>query len=281
MFCQVPTLKGSTCKLKFTKTDDNGRRFCTRHWNLNINKDKDKVSDNRCSVFTVKGTQCKFHSKYSIEEIAYCTRHWKIKNKGGSQQKGDARHNVEQKTKIIIQKSKNIIEQFNKQQEDFNKQQEEDFNKQQEDFNKKQEEYKKQQEEKIKKQAEEYKKQQEERERQRREMDRQRREERRVRQEEYRLLIERAQEYIRNSQARLRSRILDGQIRHQNQQRARPIIKSDIIYEKEEECSICMLSLDKEKNPLSCGHWVHHACVDEWSKLKGARVCPICVQRVE
>ena len=44
--------------------------------------------------------------------------------------------------------------------------------------------------------------------------------------------------------------------------------------EKPEECAICYLKLDEEKNPLECGHWMHIACVQKHFKPE----CPLCRQ---
>jgi hypothetical protein len=41
--------------------------------------------------------------------------------------------------------------------------------------------------------------------------------------------------------------------------------------EKPEECPICMNDLKDEKEPLSCGHWVHKNCILQWKDQ-----CPVC-----
>ena len=47
-----------------------------------------------------------------------------------------------------------------------------------------------------------------------------------------------------------------------------PLLK----YKKPDECPVCYYSMNKEKNPLTCGHWVHLKCVKRHFKPE----CPIC-----
>ena len=51
----------------------------------------------------------------------------------------------------------------------------------------------------------------------------------------------------------------------------------DFVQEKLDECPICMESLEKEKQPLSCGHWIHKKCVVQSAKAE----CPMCRKTVQ
>jgi hypothetical protein len=42
-------------------------------------------------------------------------------------------------------------------------------------------------------------------------------------------------------------------------------------YTKPDTCPICIESIEEEKKPLSCGHWVHKNCLLQWKAE-----CPIC-----
>jgi hypothetical protein len=46
--------------------------------------------------------------------------------------------------------------------------------------------------------------------------------------------------------------------------------------DKPEECPICMNDLLEEKEPLSCGHWVHKNCILEWKDQ-----CPVCRSKIK
>jgi hypothetical protein len=49
-----------------------------------------------------------------------------------------------------------------------------------------------------------------------------------------------------------------------------------IIYDKPNDCPICLNSLKDQDNPISCGHWCHKACMDDWCLQKTNNFCPIC-----
>jgi len=49
------------------------------------------------------------------------------------------------------------------------------------------------------------------------------------------------------------------------------------IFEKPEECPICMESLENERVPLSCGHWVHMECLGNLDKYD----CPLCRKNIK
>jgi hypothetical protein len=46
---------------------------------------------------------------------------------------------------------------------------------------------------------------------------------------------------------------------------------------KEENCPVCMESLDNVKVPLSCSHWIHKSCILKWGKDE----CPICRSKIK
>lgn len=43
------------------------------------------------------------------------------------------------------------------------------------------------------------------------------------------------------------------------------------IYNKPDDCPICMDDIANESQPLSCGHWVHKQCILKWKPQ-----CPVC-----
>jgi len=45
---------------------------------------------------------------------------------------------------------------------------------------------------------------------------------------------------------------------------------------KPAECPVCFLSLEEEKEPLACGHWVHLECVKKHFRPE----CPVCRQKL-
>jgi hypothetical protein len=45
--------------------------------------------------------------------------------------------------------------------------------------------------------------------------------------------------------------------------------------DRPEDCPICTESLAGERQPLSCGHWVHRKCILQWKDE-----CPICKAKV-
>ncbi len=49
------------------------------------------------------------------------------------------------------------------------------------------------------------------------------------------------------------------------------------IFEKPEECPICMECLKDETSPLSCGHWVHMECLGNLDKYD----CPLCRKNIK
>lgn len=47
--------------------------------------------------------------------------------------------------------------------------------------------------------------------------------------------------------------------------------------EKPDECPVCFESLENQKTPLICGHWVHLSCIEKHFKAE----CPICRRPLE
>lgn len=45
---------------------------------------------------------------------------------------------------------------------------------------------------------------------------------------------------------------------------------------KPDSCVVCCESLEKQRHPLSCGHWIHQSCVVRSAKSQ----CPICRSHV-
>ncbi|MDD4930894.1 MAG: RING finger protein [Candidatus Colwellbacteria bacterium] len=52
--------------------------------------------------------------------------------------------------------------------------------------------------------------------------------------------------------------------------------KPKIVYEKPEECPICLGDLNIQKLPMSCGHWCHKKCMDDWNTRTDKNTCPVC-----
>ncbi len=51
------------------------------------------------------------------------------------------------------------------------------------------------------------------------------------------------------------------------------------IYEKEQDCPVCMESMDNVTEPLSCGHWSHIECLRSWKPLRlTCSVCKTCLE---
>ena len=47
-------------------------------------------------------------------------------------------------------------------------------------------------------------------------------------------------------------------------------------FEKPSECPICQEDISSEKQPLSCGHWVHKNCILSWKDQ-----CPVCRKQIK
>jgi hypothetical protein len=47
-------------------------------------------------------------------------------------------------------------------------------------------------------------------------------------------------------------------------------------FEKPTDCPICQEDLASEKQPLSCGHWVHKNCILNWKDQ-----CPVCRSHIK
>lgn len=47
-------------------------------------------------------------------------------------------------------------------------------------------------------------------------------------------------------------------------------------YSKPSQCPICFESMNKEHQPLSCGHWSHKKCILKW----GHAICSICKRNI-
>jgi len=51
------------------------------------------------------------------------------------------------------------------------------------------------------------------------------------------------------------------------------------IYEKEEECPVCMESMDNVTEALSCGHWSHIECLRAWKPDRlTCSICKTCLE---
>lgn len=60
-------------------------------------------------------------------------------------------------------------------------------------------------------------------------------------------------------------------------------IHENIQFEKPKDCPICFDSLKDENKSLSCGHWVHYNCINEWKKSQKFNhlKCPVCRANVK
>lgn len=52
--------------------------------------------------------------------------------------------------------------------------------------------------------------------------------------------------------------------------------KPKVVYEKPEDCPICLGDLKDQKLPMSCGHWCHKKCMEGWNERTSKNTCPVC-----
>jgi len=75
----------------------------------------------------------------------------------------------------------------------------------------------------------------------------------------------------KNVPCKNRTRSKSGYCRHHIGQKENKNLKVTTL-SKPEECPICFESLNDEKEPLKCGHWMHLECVKKHFKPE----CPVC-----
>lgn len=45
---------------------------------------------------------------------------------------------------------------------------------------------------------------------------------------------------------------------------------------KKDDCSICVTEINSEYTLLSCGHYFHNNCINNWFAVSGKKICPYC-----
>jgi len=50
----------------------------------------------------------------------------------------------------------------------------------------------------------------------------------------------------------------------------------EVEYDKSDECPICLGGMKNQKLPMSCGHWCHKNCMEEWNTRTSKNTCPVC-----